>query len=302
MDVLSDVLRCLQLRSSVYFQAEFHAPWGMAIDQRTVAAFHFVVRGSCWLRHGGEEALRLGEGDLVVFPRGHRHSLSDRPNGDVTPAEEFLGAGSPYGGPGPTSCSMVCGHFEYDMGARHPLLMGLPSLLHSQAGSSESVDWYQTAIRIAVLESQRADEMSGSTAIVERLAETLLIQVIRDYALRTGEGYLAALSDPGLGRALNAIHDEPSRAWTVESLGRVASMSRSAFANHFREAVGLTPMQYATQWRMHTARRLLQTRETSVAAVAELVGYSDGFAFAKAFKRMFDESPSNLRRRVTSRG
>jgi AraC-like DNA-binding protein len=75
----------------------------------------------------------------------------------------------------------------------------------------------------------------------------------------------------------------------------IAGMSRSAFALSFGDTMGVPPMQYLTLWRVTQARRLLQDRRLSVAAIAEKLGYKSETAFRKLFKRIEGVGPGKAR-------
>jgi len=302
VDLLTDILRMLELRGTVYFQAEFRAPWGMDIAGGEFANFHLVTAGHCWLRVG-DELCKLAPGDVAVLPHGDRHALLDAPNRQPLPAPEVLAgerredSGLVYGGGG-VGTTLICGHFELDRAGEHPLFAGLPALLRLEAADGERAVWVTTATELAAAESRASQP--GSTAVVDRLAELLLIQILRT-AMEAGslpESFLAALADPQLLPSLEAIHAHPDHPWTLESLSRAAHMSRTTFAQRFRRATGLAPIQYLTLWRMQRARRRLLTfPEESLAHVARSVGYASEFAFAKAFKRTFGQGPGTTRRR-----
>jgi len=303
MDVLADVLRALRLRGTAYFRADFRAPWGMAIARDDVANFHIVVDGRCtatWDEHA--PGCDLNAGDLLVFPHGLPHALRDDAQTPAVPAPELLAgrrtteAGRiEFGGTG-EAAEIICGHFELDQGSAHPLLVALPKVLILRSGEGTDPEWVATATRLAVLES--GSQRPGSSAIVDRLAEALMIQLIRAHAERSqmDSGFLAALSCRMLGPALAAIHEDPSAGWSVDMLARRIGASRSSFAARFKAVLGTTPMQYVTDWRMQGARELLRTRDLSIAQVAERVGYVSEFAFAKAYKRTFGEGPGATRR------
>ena len=134
--------------------------------------------------------------------------------------------------------------------------------------------------------------------VIDRLAEVLFIQVLRAYLGRTIQphNYLSALTDPEIGSALQLIHTQPEANWTLENIAFQVGLSRTAFANRFRDLVGLTPMRYITGWRMQKARRLLQESDMPLAAIAHQVGYTSEAAFSRAFRREFDQNPGAMRR------
>ena len=303
MDILSDVLRALRLKGTIYFQADFCAPWGMDIKGGAIANFHLVVAGTCWLRWEGSPApLPISEGELILFPHGHRHALVHVADGAAPPAEQLLAADRTqdgtrkiYGGEGQAT-NLICGHFEYDREGRHPLFASLPPLIHLKSRDTSEAGWLETASRLAVMES--GSQLKGSGAVVDRLAEVMLIQTLRAYAERLSEpeGFLAALADHALSSALALIHNHPEQQWSVNDLARRTGVSRSVFAERFKTMLGTSPMQYLTLWRMQKARELLQSEDHAVAEVAEAVGYQSEWAFARAFKRVFGMGPGAMRR------
>ena len=104
-------------------------------------------------------------------------------------------------------------------------------------------------------------------------------------------GWIAALRDVHLGRAIAAIHRQPGNDWTLASLARIAAMSRSAFAARFTEIVGEPAMRYLTRWRLHLSRTALREGDEPIGIVGERYGYRSEAAFCRAFKREFGVSP-----------
>ncbi len=299
MDVLTDVLTTLRLRGTVYFQADFGAPWGMDLKGGAVANFHLVAQGTCWLR-GPEtdECRQLHQGDMVVLAHGDRHALLHSPDADAAPAEQVISENNKrskapeYGGKGKTT-RLICGHYEFERAGKHPLLRALPSLIH--LSGDEQTDWIATASQLAVKESHSTQD--GSGAVVDRLAEILFIQAVRAYAHQLPEehGFLGALNDPTLANALNLMHQEPARPWQLEDLAKSCGVSRTKLGDRFNQILGVAPMRYMLEWRMFKARELLANDKISIAQVAERVGYSSEFSFSKAYKRVFGEAPGATR-------
>lgn len=134
--------------------------------------------------------------------------------------------------------------------------------------------------------------------MVSRLIDLLVIRTLRMWVSKQGNraGWLSGLSDERIGRALNAMHMEPSRAWTVESLAETASMSRSIFSDRFTSVVGVPPLRYLTRWRLTLAADLLRTGTVKVTDVAFSAGYGSEAAFSRAFKAQFGYPPSDAHR------
>lgn len=304
MDVLSDILSALRLEGTLYFATEFRRPWGVRVPAYgRVARFHLVVRGACWVRVEGErEPVPLEAGDLILVPGGAEHVLADEPDRPCLSLDEvlvrsgFAGRGTlVYGGEdtgGPTR--LVCGHFAFDEDLHHPLLEQLPPAIVVRWEEEVRDTPLEHAFRFVAREVHEG--RPGHEAVVGRLSEVLFVQIIRTWAARQHDhGLLAALADPRLGAALAAIHERPDASWTLERLGREAALSRTAFATRFRDAVGMTPLQYITFWRMQRAKRLLTGSRLGLDRVAERVGYDSAASFSRAFKKAVGRSPGAWR-------
>jgi AraC-like DNA-binding protein len=188
---------------------------------------------------------------------------------------------------------LVCGAVRFDHPAARDLVAILPPVVHVDAGSER----IQGALRLMAAEARAL--RPGGEAIITRLADILVIQAIRawmdtDPAARTG--WLGALQDPQIGRALALIQRDPARDWTVASLARELAMSRSAFAARFTELVGEPAMQYVTRWRMNVAFDALRDGGATVGELAARLGYRSEAAFARAFKRVVGLPPGAVRR------
>ena len=158
--------------------------------------------------------------------------------------------------------------------------------------------WLNTTLYYLIKEAQT--ENSSSQLILGRLTELMFVEVLRRYMLELApgqKGWLAALKDPFVSRAINQLHAQPARAWTVEELARDAGVSRSALAGRFTDLIGESPMRYLTNWRIHLAKQLLSEGHHSMAEVAERVGYESEYAFNRAFKRQVGRPPAAWRKK-----
>lgn len=302
MDSLSDVLNLMRLRGCVYFLRDFSAPWGMEMSDGAFAQFHMVARGRCWLQFEGD-TLELASGDVIVFPRGDGHSLLDHPGTAPIPGRKVLEAhlgGQPIFANEGDRTRLLCGHFEFDRAFRHPLTDELPRLIHIKGLSGDQPDWFDAVTRVLIRET--GGMQPGAPTVVNRLAEVLFIQVLRAYLLfhRPSHGFLGAIQDEQINRALRAVHAGFGKDLTLADIAREAGMSRSNLALRFKEILGETPMDYMTRWRMLKAQELLKTPDfSSLSDIAERVGYKSESAFSHAFKREFGQSPGTFRRLLT---
>ncbi|MCO4769395.1 MAG: AraC family transcriptional regulator [Deltaproteobacteria bacterium] len=304
MDGLSQFLSAVRVEGSLFSRAEMAAPWGVRTKGAGAGIFHVVVRGSGHAQVDGVEApIAFRAGDLLVMPHGHGHVLRDTPASDARHISEWPTEEGDDGLPcilagadGPTT-SLLCGTFRLDPEARGFLLPLLPPVIHVPAGGSPAASWLDATLRLM------ADELDatrpGGAALVARLADLLFVHVLRswiDQAPPGSGGWLTALGDARLARALGCIHGEPHRSWSVDQLAAKAGMSRSAFFTAFSHRVGETPAAYLLRWRMTLAQGRLRRGGEGIAGVAEAVGYGSEAAFSRAFKRHVGVSPSVWRR------
>ncbi len=305
MDVLSDILRHVKLRGSLYFRTEFNPPWGVRVPPfANVARFHMVTRGRCWVGVGPKTILELNAGDFIVITRGAEHCLLSQPEtpisalDDVIAKSGFKGQGALcYGGTdASTQTSLVCGHFEFDPLGGKPFLDSLPPFILVRGSEQIKYGWLNEAMTF--IEHEIQGNAMGAEAIVTRLSELLFIRVIRSLAPEAEVGLFAALRDRQIGRALEAIHAKPNKAWTLSALAVEAGMSRTAFAERAKALLGMTPMHYVAYWRMELARRRLEISGDSVEQIADMVGYQSPPAFIRAFKKQYGIGPGGYKKRL----
>jgi AraC-like DNA-binding protein len=197
----------------------------------------------------------------------------------------------------------LCGAYQLDPARAHPLLTGLPEIVHLPARPGNRPE-----LRAAVdlLGSELGQRRPGADAIVPALLDTLLLYILRAWfeeqsARGAAAGWAAALRDPAIAAALDSIHRDPTAPWTVEQLGIQAGLSRAAFARRFTALAGQPPLTYLTWWRMTIAAALLRDSDAPLSTVAKQAGYGSEFAFAAAFKRQYGTPPGKYRRQSSRR-
>lgn len=310
-DTLSEVLRATRLSGGMFFRIRFAAPYSVtAMDTDSMRAmfapgadhvlpFHVVTGGSIWFEVPGGPSVLLHEGDVVVFPRGSEHVLTDRPGSPPVPVGllRHRAVGSPpllaYGGDGAVG-EALCGWFHCHGRLFNPLLDALPEVLVVRRESSRA-SWLAATMQRTFNETM--SERPGSEVLVQRLTELLFLDVVQSHLEEEDSvGWLRGLSHPVVGRALALLHAEPARAWSLDDLARAVGASRSSLSDQFAQSVGMPPLRYLTAWRMELAAQQLLQGEDSVAEVAFRVGYSSEAAFNRAFKRATGEPPATWRR------
>lgn len=303
MDALADVLKTIRLHASTYFCRDFNTHWGMDIAHSQHGSFHIIVEGECWVKiQNRDKPIHMLAGDIVAFPTGGAHWISNRPETKricgETAAQLIMDGHNPFidGAQSATNQTLLCGAFEYDSSIGHPFLRDLPCFIHIQTNQNDGLNWLKELVSVLSRESKVPSP--GSSVIIDRLTEVLFIQILRLYVQREDEklDYMSALSDAKIGPALNHIHAEEHADWSVEKLAKEAALSRSAFTERFIKHVGESPKTYLINWRMQKAKSKLETSDTSMYRIAEAAGYSSEAAFSKAFKQYFNQTPGSFRK------
>ncbi|MCP5199539.1 MAG: AraC family transcriptional regulator [Gammaproteobacteria bacterium] len=264
-DRLAAVLARFTLRARV-----FHAG-ALCVDERFDAAtgvgyLHVVEHGRLAFSGAGVRRRVIAAPALVFLPRPVRHRL-------MPLAGEAVGT--------------VCASVEFGAALANPLTTAVPPVVTLPLTPGDTL-----AAAVALLFREAGEWHCGRQAVVDRLAEVVVILLLRHLmdAGLVASGVLAGLAEPRLARAINAMHEDPARAWTLPALAGVAGLSRARFAAHFVAVVGQTPAAYLAAWRIALAQAAL-LRGRPVAVVAADVGYDSASALARAFGRIVGCSP-----------
>ena len=298
LDVLTDVLNSLRLRSSLFSRTELSPPWGMHFTPQSLAAFHVIDRGKGWLKLDDESTFYpLVAGEVVVLPHGDQHSLVNDPASPLVDVPLYYNGQhdceSARYGEHPTHV-LLCGTFHFENPNAHPLLSLLPKVIRVSPERNGSL----TTI-LAMLASESISTRPGTETILRRLTDILFVHILRTWIENQSEpvsDWLGALRDPQIGQALALIHSQPEQAWTVNELAKSVAMSRTAFSTRFTGLVGEPPVHYLTHWRIQRATLLLNDSALALKDIAQRTGYGSEIAFNKAFKREMGVAPGQYRR------
>jgi AraC-like DNA-binding protein len=295
MDPLSSVLSLLKPRNYLSAGLSAGGDWSIQFpDQQAGIKTGAVVSGRCWLSvEGVPEPVQLRAGDCFLLPSGRPFRLAS----DM--ALEPVDAGPIFAAPREGSIASHNGGKDFllvssrfALAGRHAdiLLRMLPAIVHIR----DEAD--QATLRWSVerMMQELREPQPGGFLIVQHLSHMMLVQALRMHlaeGARAGIGWLFALADKQMGAAMNAMHDNPARRWTLQDLAKCAGMSRSTFALKFKEAVGTSPMEYLAQWRMTLASDRLENSDDPISIIAPWLGYQSEAAFSTAFKRIVGCSP-----------
>ncbi|AFT70967.1 Utative AraC family transcriptional regulator [Alloalcanivorax dieselolei B5] len=301
MDPLSDVLSLLKPRSYVSAGFDAGGDWSIQFpDQHKLIKCYAVVSGGCWLAVDSvPDAVHLKEGDCFVLPSGRPFRLASDMALSPEPSSHYLppprpGAVVRINGGG--DVFLVGSRFGVNGGHADMLMSMLPPIVHIHNETE------QAALRWSVerMMQELHDPEPGGFLIAQHLAHMMLVQALRLHVRKGAAGstgWLFGVADKQLGPAIGAVHADPAYRWTLQALAERAHMSRSSFAQKFRETMGTSPMEYVTRWRMLLAGDRLENSKDPVSVISLSLGYQSESAFSTAFKRVMGASPRRYGRR-----
>ena len=309
VDPLGEALHALRLSGTFFCRSELSAPWGIDLPPMPDSLmFHIVTEGSAWVTFANGERFQMETGDFALVPQGRGHAIVDAPETRainlfdydrplLSPRYELLeidGGGAPTG--------LICGVGSVKDPAARRMVGLLPKFIPMKAATPGN-EWLRGSVQIMMQEARSLGP--GGDAVITRFSDILVVQAIRHW-LQTDPhaqtGWLGALQDPQVGRALTLIHRDPTHPWTVESLAGAVGVSRSGLAARFADLVGQTPMTYLRQWRFEVARNWLRDTDQTLADIAEQLGYESEASFSRAFKKATGQTPGSVRREAAADG
>lgn len=299
-----EIARHLRPSAAEHCRCDLGAPWAIELPFQPGLRFHFVVSGECWLLLAGGERIHLRSGEFAALPHGHGHVIADpcdavaKGLGELQPTP--AGASSyrlRTGGPGRRAV-VICGTATFDAPTARAVIDVMPPVLHVPDARLRDQALTST---LEQMSAEAAAPGPGSSTLLARLADIVIVRALRlwmDDNAADASGWIAALRDDRIGRALRAMHERPGDPWSVDALAGVASLSRATFSQRFAAVLGTSPARYLAQWRMRLAMDLLRQRRVTVAQIAEQLGYESDASFSRTFKRIVGESPAAVRRRA----
>jgi AraC-like DNA-binding protein len=314
LDVLSEVLRVVELDGAMFYNAEFSSPWSLrSPPSQTVAPylapggghviiFHLLTDGRASVRVDDGENVALQSGDVVIFPHGDAHIMENGPPTATTDYGSDLtrifseGLKVNRRGGGGAVTKFICGYMICEPRLSSVFLSGLPPVFKVSVRDGPAGGWLENSIRFSV--DDVLSSSAGSHAVLAKLSETLFVETLRRYIAAIPDnqtGWLAGARDPEVGKALALLHRNPANPWTIADLAKEVGTSRSVIAERFSRYLGQPPMAYLTQWRLQLGAQMLTSTSHSVAQIAAEVGYESEAAFNRAFKRDFGLPPARFR-------
>lgn len=317
MDALAELLEGVRARTAAFCQIVLEPPWALRIADEAPLALVTALHGHAWIVPDDGEPALIGTGDIAAIKGSHHYTVGDHPDTppsivvnpgdrlttldgrDVT-AELLLASRSALeqqaSGRPPNGVAIIAsGTYRITGHISGRLLAALPRIIRVPSGDVRSPI-------MRLLAAELGENEPGQQVVLDRLLDLALISTLRAWFNREGAdapGWYRAHSDPIVGPALRAMHDDPRRPWTVASLAAAVGASRAAFARRFNSLVGQPPITYLTHWRLDRAADLLRDTDANVETIARQVGYANSFALSVAFKRELGTTPRQHRNGLT---
>ncbi|WP_323122902.1 AraC family transcriptional regulator [Burkholderia alba] len=312
-DLVSELLLGMRLFGVKYRRIQAAHPFGVSFGSAPRRAqFHFVARGAVVLRIDGGASYPLEAGDALLLPHGRAHALLSAPDVpcraitafesaplcdtvasvDAAKCHETVLSGATSEA---DDALIFSGCMELDLGGMQPLVASMPEVMHV----GTLLERYpEIRPMLDAMERESCSERAGFAGILARLADVVAAFIVRGWVecgCGDATGWVQALQDPRLGRAIVALHRDPGRNWTVAELAAEMGHSRSVFAERFLAATGMTPVRYLTELRMRLAAQWIARDREPIETVAYRLGYGSLAAFSRAFKRVVGQSPGAVR-------
>ncbi|MFC3093463.1 AraC family transcriptional regulator [Alteromonas sediminis] len=297
------LLSQMSLDSLFFIRSRLQSPWSIDYPPiKNCMIFHRVMEGEASVETSNEHYV-LKRGDFTLLPLGKGHILSDGSGTEPVPLFDLPINIAPgryenlhFGGNG-GKCSLICGAVTFTHPLTKRLIKSLPSSITVHSTSS------QVSHTIKTISELIADEVTnlnpGTTGATSKLADLLVITAIRDHLDKASTDtptWLGALKDPRITKAIELVHESPSRHWSIAELAQAVGMSRTGFAVQFKQLVGNSPIDYLTEWRMSLAYSAIKQTNKSIIAIALDFGYQSESSFTRAFKKVIGRTPGEIRR------
>ncbi len=279
-DLIETLLTRLSLRSRVFHRGQHCGNWKLDLEQSDKVLFHFVNEGNCVVELPEQQCkIKLAQGDLLLLTKPGKHILHASEN---TSSDNTSG--------------LICAYVEFDSTVSNPLFEALPDYVIARADGHSSSNWLKYLLSLLFAEAEA--ERTASHTVIERLTDILFIHIIRCHIINCPEltGILSAYNDSALRTVLELMHFHPQKPWSIADFSVAANLSRSVFIEKFSNTLGVPPMTYLTQQRLEYGYRQLKEGKRKVIDVALDCGYENESSFSKAFKRMYNITPSMLKR------
>ncbi|MGE2714284.1 AraC family transcriptional regulator [Mycolicibacterium litorale] len=294
-DQLSDVLRLVEVHSVVTGGFAVGGVWTTRFEMSSPLKFLAVAQGRATLVADGVRGpIDIATGDVVILNRRSWATLSGGTDGLARPFA--LTEPNTFTRLDDRGDDVILGgHVDANQVGEDLLVASLPPVVHVRASAADAGNLRDILERIW---EEATGGRVGAEFAINQHAQLMVLTVLRAYISQADElptGWLRLLADERLRAAVSLMHTDPGRRWRLDELARAATMSRTTFAERFREVAGTPPLAYLSTWRMRLAQRALREGDVRIGPLAVDLGYASESAFSNAFKREVGVSPLRYR-------
>lgn len=304
MDYIMKFVERAGFSSEIFLNPHLRGDWGVYHQARREIIFHLLVRGTCYVNLGKEKTPKnqlMLPGDIIIYPHGDVHCLYDSQAKEILGGDELLKRSTyqhpllQYGSKGSVT-EFVCGSFALSEFGSDLLLKSLPKQIYIPAHDRSDPQMEQV---LRMLASEHSERNVGNQLIIEGLLRILFVLLLRHSQKNLSQaGLLKALVDPTLAIVLKEIHESFQKDWGLDSLAKVAKVSRAKLAKDFHAQVGRTPMKYLNEVRLIEAQLLLRNSNATVKEIGHRVGFKSPEVFVRNFSSYFGKTPTEYRKEV----
>ena len=299
-DASTRILADVQMDGVFYVRSFPRPPFRHVLDSGNYAYCFMVKRGRLALsvEFPQQQLLELGPGDVTSLSGLSSHVFRSVPPPKRSEAVPFTKVDMGEQPQNDAPVELIIGIVPNETLALSSLILGPMAIRRNQDAAISR--------RIWLAADQLEEEFSsphpfiGQALIVRRIAEIMLLNISRWIVLNGGTGAFSIMRAPRNLRILHALNQfvrDPYADWTVMDLAKQAGMSRTKFAEEFRDVTGGTPINTITRIRLTLIAQRMRKEKTSVEEAADLAGYGSAAAFVRAFQRQFGETPARWRKR-----
>jgi AraC-like DNA-binding protein len=304
MDFLTDILQQAGLRRRLLDMRALVPGVALQFPCEKSLGLHVVTKGRAYVFAPNLAPMALGQGDIALMARGSTHfvsthaSIDNLPHLTIAPAQ--AGSAPAVSSADASANVVVSGAYQLWHEPVHPLFALLPAWYVLRAETvAASAPLKQS---IALLEAEMRERSLGADMIVHGLLDVIFTYALRQMVEETTpkkSNWAVGIRDTSVRQAVQLMHDDCGRPWTLGDLASAVGVSRTGLAAKFRETMGDTPLNYLRTVRIQNAMRILSETQKTLETVAIEVGYQDAFSFSKVFKRTVGISPRDFRRKDT---
>ncbi|WP_169746375.1 helix-turn-helix domain-containing protein [Sphingomonas changbaiensis] len=293
---LDRMLERLEVRLDAFAICEIESGCGLRCDPFDRTIVHFVLQGCGMIEWSEAGRVAIRPGMIIVVPK----RMPKQINGEG-PVQKVFDANE--------VCPLAGGMVKFRAcRTKSDLILGCASVDATIFDRPNYLDQLSTPVSehigdgaLSLLFKAMLAELSsvgvGTRAIVSAIMKQLMVMFLRRHLERSfPEDALSLLvMDQRLRRVASLIVDRPGEAHSLESLARIAGMSRSRFSQLFLAAYGESPTHFLSSARLTRAARLLEDSSLPIKAVAGTIGYASRSHFSRVFRERYGVDPSQFR-------